>query len=171
MSRLREENESEKVLFEIRFLFPILLMVLLWLIPLGCLINIIIFAVMGLGMGTIPFIVLMVVSLPLIIVSIILVNTSWCKVSNRRVFGYVKYPFGRRPFSFKLDEIVGVELRGFFGFRILHIKVSHGNGDSETIKLHFIRNANDVYFTLVKMMNEVRCDTDVLLESINQKKK
>lgn len=169
MRRRRSPNEVEKDVYTIKFLFPVFIFVFLLLIPLSLFITSIILTVNGISIVGLPLLYAFFLITPIIILEFILVNTSWAKISNRRFYGYLKYVFGRHPFSYKLDEIVGVELQSFFFVRWLKVKVSHGNGDSEKVKLMFVRNGNDVYFALVKMINSVRCDSDVLFEVLEPK--
>ena len=169
----KREISKEKDIITIRLLFPVFLFVLLLLIPVAIMITLIVIAVNNDGLSpaiSAPLSIVAFIILALTIANFILYSTSRGHVTNSRIHGRIKLAFYRDTFSFKLDTIVGIEIKSFFGIKTLIFKVSHGNGTAEKIRLFSVRDGNDIYFKVLKMIQEVRCDSDVIIEGLDKDK-
>ena len=169
VNRNRNVGKQEEVSLQINLLFPIVIFVLLLVIEsVGLIVLIATMYGMPAILAAMLFVIFILIGLT--IAEYALYSSSKCYVTNHRLVGVVKSLFYRRTFSYQLDHIVGIQIKNIFGFKHIDIKVSHGNGDSEKVKLLFVRNGNDVYFSLAKMIDNAKTDVDCLLESLDNNK-
>lgn len=169
----KNENTNEKEIITIRLLFPIVIFILLLFVSLAIMIVLIVLSVSYGGVApaiSAPLVSVALINLAITIANFILYSTSKGHVTNKRVHGRIKLAFYRNTYSFKLDHIVGIEIKSIFFIKTLIFKVSHGNGTAEKVRLISVIHGNDIYHQVVKMIQEVRCDTDVIIEGLDKGK-
>lgn len=166
LNRNRDKQDKEIFIYEIRLLFPVVIFVLLLVAETAGIVG---FMFMSISQEA-PILFLPVLGfIGLIVLTITefnLYSSSKCFITNHRLVGVVKSLFYRRTFSYQLDHVIGVQIKNIIGFKFIQLKASHGNGSSQVEKLLFVRQGNDVYYELVKMIESKKTDVDTILESL-----
>lgn len=125
--------------------------------------------------------ILLVFCIPLVmsILSIVRVKRGTLKVQERLISGRCVISLGWRTFSYRLDQIDGVEIRRFLGADEIVFNISAGHLNAPTPSLGsgfsrsfgagvgtipFLKNAKEVYDVISDLLLDKRTDKDVAVD-------
>ncbi len=175
MEELRLQKEEEKNTFEIRFKFPILLLI--------------IFILLGIAMYAVGFVIGVTTGWPnalgpvllgcgslfIIAAGIVLAiyyKMGKCVFSDRRITGKIRFPFGYKEYSLKLDQITDVKISSFLGIKTLTVRFKQGDifnkRPHKLLVLSFVYNAKEAYEYLANATRDINNDVDVLMSLLKK---
>lgn len=181
---IRFNSGNEFTIFKAKFKFPIIMIVLFWII-IGAFVALFITGIVlqtTLESGVVYLIVSLIGTVIFVIVAPIAriaIKRCYLIITNKRVVGVVNFLVASRKFSYRLDEIYNVETTSTLGFHRLVINFSQGNGQhypvrfSRGIRTIFARgvfrvtnidNLDEAYEKLTKLLTSIKNDKDLMVD-------
>lgn len=92
-----------------------------------------------------------------------------CKITNKRIVGVTTKFLTQRQYSYRLDQIVNVEMTTFLKTNALSIIYTSGSGTNNSFIVPYVLNANEIYEILSQLIVSTKNKSDMFIDVEEEK--
>lgn len=92
-----------------------------------------------------------------------------CEITNKRIVGVTTKFLTQKQYSYRLDQIVNVEMTTFLKTNALSITYTSGSGTNSSFIVPYVLNANELYEILSQLLVTTKNKSDMFIDVETEK--